>query len=204
MKSNLKILGLILILYFIFFTWLDIPLMYLIYMGAEGSRLATLSSKISLIKPLYFFIFGLAAYAYSRYLHKKNQLRYTDPLSLWGEGVILAFFLTTAIKIILARYRPIELMTHNLYGFHFFSLNHNFNSTPSGHTAMTFAAFFGFARLFKKTGLSLILLTFATCMGLSRLIIADHYCSDVILGAYIGVFSVIWIEKFHPYFKHKD
>jgi membrane-associated phospholipid phosphatase len=86
------------------------------------------------------------------------------------------------------------LFQDNLYGLQFFSAKWEFNSTPSGHTLRAFALFTALALLFRRG--AAVFLAFGALIGTSRVIITDHYPSDVLLGAFIGIFTALWTYKY--------
>ena len=51
-------------------------------------------------------------------------------------------------------------------------------------------------RLTKVYNLSLPLITLAVLIGVSRVVVTDHYPSDILFGAYIGVFSALWVNRY--------
>ncbi len=184
----------VLVIYTLFYMELDIPLMYFIYTPFIGTGLAEACHLISMVfAPLNWLMIGLIALGYAG-MQIKNKQGCPAFAMYWGADIVVAFILTTILKMVLARYRPIELLNHNLYGFHFFSMAHDLNSTPSGHTTLAFAGLFGLSRRLKKSGLTTLLIFIAVLIGLSRLIIADHYVSDIILGAYLGITTVYWTD----------
>lgn len=195
-KNTLISVVILFIVYMIFFYELDIPLMYFIYEPFVGTLLAhvcTIMSKA--VGPYNWFVLGLIALVYVYGQHRKGKLREAEPVLRWGAAVVTAFIVLAILKVTLGRYRPIALLTDNLYGFHFFSFKHDGESTPSGHATMSFAALFGLSRLWKKGWITGLLLLPAILIALSRLVIADHYVSDVFFGAYLGVLSVIWVNE---------
>ena len=67
------------------------------------------------------------------------------------------------------------------------------SSFPSGHTAAAFAMAYIYGEQYPRLRIPLYL--FATSVGLSRIYLGEHYPSDVLTGAAIGVASGIIIEK---------
>ena len=193
-RNSLIALFIVLIIYAIYYMELDIPLMYFIYTPLQGSALAQACHWISLIfSPECWLAIGILALAYAG-MQIKNKKGCPAFALYWGADIIVAFVITAILKFTLARYRPIELINSNLYGFHFFSMQHNINSTPSGHVALGFAALFGLGRRLKKSWLMCLFMLLAVLIAISKLIIADHYVSDVILGVYVGITSVYWTD----------
>jgi len=105
-------------------------------------------------------------------------------------SVSIAVIIGSGLKYLLARYRPIELFENNHYGLHFFSPEWSINSTPSGHTLRAFSILSALSFIFKK--FKIIFITCAILIGASRVIVTDHYLSDVVFGAYVGIFTALW------------
>lgn len=117
-----------------------------------------------------------------------------DKLALVCASTFLAGIIAEILKVVLARYRPIELLLHNQYGFHFFSMKYFFNSTPSGHATIIFAIATSLSLLFRRYAVLFFLFAFlAAC---SRVIMDQHFVSDVVLGAYIGIISPLLINAY--------
>ena len=106
----------------------------------------------------------------------------------------VAIVVGEGLKYLLARHRPIMLFSDNLYGLSFFSSEWEFNSTPSGHTLRIFAILTALSLRFKH--LKIAFISLAVLVGLSRILVTDHYPSDVLFGAFIGIFSALWVYRF--------
>lgn len=106
----------------------------------------------------------------------------------------IAIIIGDGLKYLLGRYRPIMLFEHNLYGLHFFSSEWALNSTPSGHTLRAFSLLTAASLLYKR--FSIIFISVAALIGASRVIVTDHYPSDVLFGAFIGIFSASWTYRY--------
>ena len=80
---------------------------------------------------------------------------------------------------------------------------HTSYSFPSGHTSSAFAA--AFAILFYNRKIGIPMTVFAALMGLSRIYVEVHYCTDVIAGAVVGlVYAFIGfmiVKLIYPYFE---
>lgn len=107
-------------------------------------------------------------------------------------SVLLAQFLGEIIKYSLGRARPLLFLQDHIYGFHFMAVDRLYHSTPSGHTLCIFAFAMAASILYKRS--SLILFIFATVTGLSRIVLTEHYMSDVLFGAYIGIISAMLMQ----------
>lgn len=103
--------------------------------------------------------------------------------------VISAWGLSHFLKFVCGRFRPSFYHSQDLFGFTFFSTDHELTSFPSGHTVLI-AAFILSLILFKPKfrwlGYFAILL-----VAISRIILDKHFLSDVIFGFIIGLSMVI-------------
>ena len=106
----------------------------------------------------------------------------------------IAIVIGDGLKYLLGRYRPIMLFEHNLYGLHFFSTEWALNSTPSGHTIRAFSILTALSMLYRR--FTVVFITIAILIGASRVAVTAHYPSDVLFGAFIGIFTAVWIHKY--------
>ena len=113
-------------------------------------------------------------------------------LEVFSLSIIISTVITLIFKYSLARYRPELLINNNEYGFHFFSTKKIYNSMPSGHTTLSFAGLLALGKILNKKKLTVIFIILAIIIGICRIILLKHFVSDIILGAYIGVFSYLW------------
>lgn len=204
LKNTFISLICLLVVDIVFVRYLDVPLLYFFKINQDIPILTTVSTLLgTYFATTWWLIAGIIATGLGFFMGQSAQKPRTLPLFSWGVMVTGTWIITAVIKCILARYRPIELFSNDLYGFHLFSLKHDFTSMPSGHATLTFAGMFALLRLSKKPWLAPILLGFALIISLSRLIISAHYTSDVISGAYLGIVAVLWIEALLKKFYHQ-
>lgn len=181
------------VLYWVCYQWVSIPLAYWFHQLSPNSLIYNLAAGLSFLFGFDFwaavavlgFLLCLVVYFFKRTLAWRRGLFFT--MSLAG-----ALFVAGVIKIVLARYRPDLLFTKGLYGFHFFSTNYWYNSTPSGHTARAFAIATCLG-IFWRRWLPYFL-AIATLVGLSRLVVDMHYAGDALLGAFIGIYVPLWVR----------
>ena len=86
------------------------------------------------------------------------------------------------------------LFNHNLYGLHFFSSEWSLNSTPSGHSIRAFSLLTALSMLYRRFTIFFIFI--ALLIGASRVAVTAHYPSDVLFGAFIGIFTAVWIYQY--------
>lgn len=106
--------------------------------------------------------------------------------------------LVDILKAVFGRYRPVMLYRKGLYGFTFFNLlRARLHSFPSGH-ANTVAALTA-ALYFIKPRYALFYLPTALLVMASRVIIGEHFISDVIAGATLGIITTCYIKSYFEY-----
>lgn len=106
----------------------------------------------------------------------------------------IALVIGEGLKYLLARYRPVMLFENDLYGLSFFSSEWASNSTPSGHTLRAFSILTALAIRVRRLAVAFISL--AALIGVSRVLVTAHYPSDVLFGAFIGVFTALWVSRY--------
>jgi membrane-associated phospholipid phosphatase len=101
-------------------------------------------------------------------------------------------------------YRPMYYILQNPGDFHpltWMRYHHHF-SFPSGHSAAGFALFTSLALLFPRKSISLICAVIAVLIALSRVMLAQHFYHDVLVGAILGmgiaIFLFILFYKKYP------
>lgn len=106
--------------------------------------------------------------------------------------VITVFILETALKQAFQRPRPLDVLAVRdvLFAGGY--------SMPSGHAMRNFAC----ARFLSgKVSRPVVLWVYACLVALSRVFLAAHYLSDVIMGAALGYsMGIMWV-KYEPFFR---
>ena len=121
---------------------------------------------------------------------KKNPYLAHKLLFLFSS-VAVSGAINMLLKMLLGRHRPAMYEAHDLYGFDFFEYSSFHLSFPSGHTNTVFAVAMVFYFWFPKKALWIF--TAAVIISLSRVVIAKHYLSDVIAGAFVAiVIAFVW------------
>lgn len=139
-----------------------------------------------------FFIFKAVMNEYDfRYAFVKIKNSYFFYV-LWS--LVLACGSAKLLKIIIGRARP---MFSDPMLFNMFSNSHEFHSMPSGHTVVGFAGLVMLGMLFPR--IKWATWTLAIIIGASRVYVGAHWVSDVIFGAFIGMFCAdfakAWLKK---------
>jgi membrane-associated phospholipid phosphatase len=135
------------------------------------------------------YLFWPVAYFFFRCLMKKEAIAnrcllivITLPLTNVLVGLMKAFF---------GRARPELFFASNEYGLTFFSMADSFQSLPSGHACSIGALFGAFACFYPKAQWPLLVL--ALLLASVRIILTQHYLSDMIAGVVIGFLVSSWI-----------
>lgn len=106
---------------------------------------------------------------------------FNDPYTSYTvlESVAVSTFFTYSLKFLVGRARP--NYSSFPYVFKPFSFKYEFNSFPSGHSAIAWAIFTPIAEKYNK-----IIYLVPTIFSFSRILGNYHWTSDVIFGAIIG------------------
>lgn len=114
-------------------------------------------------------------------------------------SVAVAAIATEGLKIIINRQRPYQKYPLDVFPY---DASENGQSFPSAHTSLSFATATSLALVYKKWYISVPAFIWATGVGYSRLYLGEHYPSDVMAGAAVGMASAYashWLnKKFFP------
>lgn len=163
--------------------------------GLKGGVWYQAASILSLLADHTFFnILLFAAYIY---IGLQALIRGITPglraLIYCCLAVTIAMLMGETLKWFWGRYRPELLFEQGLYGFSFFADKGSRHSFPSGHSFRIFSAMTAISLVWPKSRVWLISL--ACLVGVSRVLVTKHYPSDVLAGAFIGVFCALWVWR---------
>jgi len=114
-------------------------------------------------------------------------------------SILMTSVVAGVLKVFIGRARPILFEALEFTGFYPPSIDWVFNSMPSGHTAVSFAALVmigmlapqtcsaGVAPYFCGRYVKPVVWTLAIMIGVARVCVGAHWPTDVILGAFIGM-----------------
>ncbi len=144
------------------------------------------------ISTVYIVLFFLLA-LFFRYIRQDKiwELRYWFLwLCLCLPNVVCLFF-----KMLLGRARPVLFFNEQLYGFYGLNLKSSlFWSFPSGHTTTIMGLAFGLCALFPRY---CYVFSIVGVLAVStRVLLADHYLSDVVMTSYLTLLEVGLIRLF--------
>ena len=145
---------------------------------------------------IYILILGLAGL----YFHfiQKNTVYESRSWYLLG-CVLIPNIVGFIIKICLSRARPELFFEHNSYGFYFLQTKDLYWSLPSGHAVTVFGFVCGIGLVFPRFFYPVLILAFL--VALSRIVLCQHYVSDVMSGFYL---SILVAGLFTDYLRNKN
>ena len=202
-KTTVKLAIILTIIpYMLCFAYIDRPVAFWLYQHGHWPIVIKICKMIAvifaspniLILGFLLLIIGLILY------QKSKNIAQAYPWLLIGSTSFFGILTTYVLKVILGRYRPIELLTNHLYGFHWFSFQYNLTSSPSGHATAGFALFFSLSIWLGKFNniriLRWLCILAAIMIAVSRVILLKHFVSDVILGAGVGITSCLLVKQY--------
>ena len=128
---------------------------------------------------------------------KKKQVAY-KALYVFS-AVAVSGILVNIIKLITRRVRPTLYFSEGLYGFNFYKFDSDFLSFPSGHSATSLSAMVALGVLFPKLRIPFLL--FGMIIAFTRMFLTNHFLSDVLGGAMLGVMTAILL--YPSYFQQR-
>jgi membrane-associated phospholipid phosphatase len=194
-KKTAVTAGITAIIYLVLFYFVDRPIDIWVHNHYSKTVIFQLGTYISLLaKGDYFKLALTFCFILIIVCDPGIKWRWTRYLLYICITVSIAIIIGDGFKYLLGRYRPIMFFEHNLYGMHFFSSEWALNSTPSGHTIRAFSLLTAASLLYKR--FTVVFIAIATLIGASRVIVTAHYPSDVLFGAFIGIFTAAWTYKY--------
>jgi membrane-associated phospholipid phosphatase len=182
-------------LYVLLFLFVDGPADLWVRDSFTGTWVSDLGEFFSTLAQGEAIRLGLAlAFILILVVDPDTEKSWTRTLLFVCLSCAIALVVGEGLKYLLARHRPVMLFEQDMYGLSFFSSEWEQNSSPSGHTLRAFAILTALALRFRRGRPFFI--TLGILIGLSRVVVTDHYPSDVLFGAFIGVFSAAWVYRY--------
>jgi membrane-associated phospholipid phosphatase len=146
----------------------------------------------------WYLIGGLLLFAGFR---KRNR-RISSTGFLLFSTVAVSGLTADILKFILGRARPKLFLQQAIYGFDLFGwhFEHAWQSFPSGHSATALSAALSLSLLFPRFKPAFIAV--AMLIAASRVVLCQHYLSDVLAGSALGVvtFALLYQRYFRTAF----
>ncbi|MCS7245954.1 MAG: phosphatase PAP2 family protein [candidate division WOR-3 bacterium] len=122
-------------------------------------------------------------------IHIFSKIKKNKDLEEFSVNGIKSFLISGALvlcmKTIFGRSRP--YMNEGSLSFKPFNLKNDYQSFPSGHTIIAFTTASYLSNKFKNKVFSIFVYSLATGVGLARIYKDQHWLSDVIGGATLGI-----------------
>lgn len=127
----------------------------------------------------------------------KNRAEDMRVMGLVALSAFLSGLLVNLLKLVFARYRPVEYFDSQNYGMTWFDRGYEIASFPSGHSATALGVAAAVALLFPRYRYPVLI--YGALVTFSRVVVTKHYLSDVLIGGYIGVLVSVYL--YTRYFK---
>jgi membrane-associated phospholipid phosphatase len=154
---------------------------------------------------IHYFVAAAIGLVASRYLssrigYLKENPHINKALGEWSlfvfKCLITIGLIGEVIKLICGRQRPHGTEDFQNLIFSPFSFDSHFHSFPSGHTQVMFTMATIATLIWPKWRFAWFFL--ALFFGFTRVVISQHFFSDFIGGAYLGVIGTLWIYYLWP------
>lgn len=177
------------------YTTIDLPLTIVIHRHITSTDIYYINTSARWLSLIGETHYSLIPAAICFLLYRKHK-----PLLANRCKFILTIISTTGglaylIKVFLGRYRPGMYFSKGLYGFsnHWINFTPKYLSFPSGHAVTVFSLAFCLSNFYPKYQRYFYCL--AVIIACCRVIITFHYPSDVIIGAWFGMWMSQHITK---------
>jgi len=167
------------------YLYLDLPLFEWLYPYRGDHLMVPVDYLTELGKSTWYIILSLLLFVY--WIDKYP--RRSDAALFILSTTILSGILVNIVKVIFGRARPQLYADEHLYGFFWGKMDVLYRSFPSGHATTAIAVWLAFALLFPRYRLWLI--TIGILIALSRVLLTQHYLSDVLVGGWLGAMTTL-------------
>jgi membrane-associated phospholipid phosphatase len=156
---------------------------------------------------IHYFIAALSGLVFAKYIYPntlyfKNRITENANKKIfdWSlfliKSLVFVGLLLQIIKIIFGRQRP--HLDPNLYNLNFtpFTFHHHWHSFPSGHAQVVFTVAAVLLLIWPRQ--KFLFLGVAVFFAFTRVVIHQHFLSDIIGGACIGYLGTLWLLNLWP------
>ncbi len=193
-KHILVCIGVAIVLCLISFLFFDQSLSWWLFQPAQKDVIWKPAREVTNIalSDWYFYIcigaWAFAAFIAPRIGKLKPYVSRIDYIRRWGlnflVGLIICGALTHILKFTVGRQRPHKSPDFHADVFNHFTTHWHWHSFSSGHAQVIFTAAVFFSLLLPRFAWFFGL--FAVISAATRVIIHDHFLSDIIAGAFVG------------------
>lgn len=173
----------------------DIPVTGYFHSLRERSFIDALRLVTSLGESQWYLVAGLCLWI----VFRKRSDRTAFGGMLLFSSVALSGIAANLFKTLLGRARPHLYFKEGIYGFDFFHIDYSWLSFPSGHAATALGAASALALLFP--GYRAAFYSAGLVIATSRIVLNEHYPSDVIAGSLLGYYTTVYL--YHRFFREK-
>lgn len=128
------------------------------------------------ISPPLILLLAGGAFLIARFAKKWRHLTLHCFEIVTAQCLSVAFVRVS--KVLIGRARPDIFMKKGVYGFYGFQVDHHFHSFPSGHTMGVLTLAVSLSLLYPRYCIPLY--SIACALSFSRVLLADHYFSDIL------------------------
>ncbi|HJO93085.1 MAG TPA: phosphatase PAP2 family protein [Victivallales bacterium] len=204
-KKHLLLTGIGIILIIIFYKYIDKPVAFAVhdYLSKYTTLMLIFYCLEHIANVIFFTVPILYIYLFTRYARKLFSL-FDKFLFSYCTSIVTVVIIKDLLKGVFGRYWPQTYINGNLsligmdaYGFNFFHTGLAYQSFPSGHTCVIFAAMTVVWLEYPK--LKWLAITLSICVMVGLIGLDYHFVSDVIAGMIVGIttgrFTVGIIER---------
>ncbi|MBU1667723.1 phosphatase PAP2 family protein [bacterium] len=146
----------------------------------------------------WYFIVSILLFVYFKII--KKQFKAASMALYIFMTNLIAGLLVWVFKIPFGRARPKLYFQENLYGFEWFEIKPDLVSFPSGHSITVISTAVALSLIFPKW--KYLFLPLAALVAFSRVVLTQHYMSDVVFASFLGSMVAIFLHQY--YFKSKE
>ena len=125
-------------------------------------------------------------------LRRRNRRAAIVNLFLF-TSVALSGLTTDILKVLFGRARPILLFEQDTFGMGWFHFEYEWTSFPSGHSTTAMSVAVTLSLLWPRY--RLFFLTGGVLVAASRVVLCQHYLSDVVAGSMIGAVTALQLYQ---------
>ena len=167
------------------YLWMDLPVTDFLLATRPPLLTAIFKQITRLGESQWYLAGGLLVWLNFR---KKDDRKASQGLLLFSS-VAISGITANILKSLLGRARPRLYIHEQIYGFDFFHIDYAWLSFPSGHSATALGAASVLALCFPR--LRIPFYAAGILIALSRVILTQHYLSDIIAGSILGLATTI-------------